>query len=216
VALIVELAVTVLPRLLAIPFGADLHLYLGATSRFLDGGSFYLPHELAGPFVVQVGDILYPPVTMLLFAPFLVLPEFLWWAIPLGVTGWCVWSLRPSVLGWAGIVACLVLPYTVPLILAGNPGMWTTAAVALGLRYGWPAALVLVKPTLLPFALIGANRRSWWIAVAGLGLLSLPFLPATIDYLAVLRNAQSPDGLLYSFGNVPMMLIPVVAWLGRR
>lgn len=29
--------------------GADLWLYTDATRRWLEGGSFYLPHQLAGP-----------------------------------------------------------------------------------------------------------------------------------------------------------------------
>jgi hypothetical protein len=38
--------------------------------------------------------------------------------------------------------------------------------------WGWPALAVALKPTLLPFALIGARRRSWWL-VAGLGLVAV-------------------------------------------
>ena len=28
--------------------------------------------------------------------------------------------------------------------------------------WGWPALILTLKPTLLPFALLGANRRAWW------------------------------------------------------
>ena len=35
-----------------------------------------------------------------------------------------------------------------------------------------------------------------------------------LDYLTVLRNGRLD--LLYSLGHVPLMLIPFLAWLGRK
>jgi len=43
-------------------YGAvDYDLYMGATRRWLDGGSFYEPYQLSGPYPITAGDILYPP-----------------------------------------------------------------------------------------------------------------------------------------------------------
>ncbi len=39
----------------------DYALYIGATQRWLAGGSFYLPSQLAGPHPLEWGLILYPP-----------------------------------------------------------------------------------------------------------------------------------------------------------
>jgi hypothetical protein len=36
------------------------------------------------------------------------------------------------------------------------------------------------------------------------------------DWLVTVVNARNPGGLLYSVQEVPMMAIPVLAWLGRR
>ena len=56
------------------------------TRNWVDTGEFYLPHQLAGPYQVQtLVDVLYPPIALYLFVPFLVLPAVLWWAIPMSV-----------------------------------------------------------------------------------------------------------------------------------
>ena len=62
-------------------WGTDLTLYLGATQRFLGGGTFYLERQLHGPYNGQPGDLFYPPPAVLLFAPFEVLPMILWWCV---------------------------------------------------------------------------------------------------------------------------------------
>ena len=79
---------------------------------------------------------------------------------------------------------------------------------------GWPGVFVLLKPSLAPFALAGIRRRSWWVAALLLGLLSLAMLPLWLEYPAAIRN--SDVGATYSLQDIPPMLIPVVAWLGRR
>ncbi len=91
--------------------------------------------------------------------------------------------------------------------------MWVSAFLALGLcRGGW-AALVLVKPSVFPFALVGAHRRSWWLMLAGLVALSLPFGSLWIDWITAVQNSHF--GLLYSLNDVLVMAIPIAAWLGR-
>src|SRR4051812_20034834 len=76
--------------------GQDLTIYLDATRRLLEGGSFYLAHQLEGPYVVSHGDVLYPPTIIPLLTAFLVLPIALWWAIPIGCTAAMLAWHRPS------------------------------------------------------------------------------------------------------------------------
>jgi hypothetical protein len=96
--------------------------------------------------------------------------------------------------------------------------MWFAAFVALGTIYHWPSVLVLIKPTLAPFALVGIRHRSWWIALAALAVVSLVFLPMWQDWLAVTLNARGPYvSPFYSWQQVPLMLSPLVArWATTR
>ena len=85
----------------------------------------------------------------------------------------------------------------------------------------WPAAFLLIKPTVAVFALFGVRDRRWWLLVAVLGLASLPFLADTLRYPAVLLNAQTNPvdgrgGPLYSITEFPLLCIPLLAWLGAR
>jgi hypothetical protein len=196
--------------------GIDFALYRDAAARWLGGGPFYEAYQLAGPYEVRAGDVLYPPVALLLFIPFTFLPALLWWAIPLGITGWSIVRLRPRPFVWPVMALCLWFPNTGIKLLTGNPVIWSLAAIALGTIYAWPSVFVLLKPTLAPLALFGCRSRSWWIALAGFSAVSMLFLPMWFDYVRVILNAQTPSGPLYSLGEVPMMLIPVAAWLGRR
>ena len=88
------------------------------------------------------------------------------------------------------------------------------AAVALGTIYRWPSVFALIKPSLFPFALFGANRRSWWLALAAFAALSLPFGSMWADWVASVVNSRG-GGILYSALEIPMLLLPLVAWLGR-
>ncbi|MEO5966533.1 MAG: hypothetical protein ABIR11_13805 [Candidatus Limnocylindrales bacterium] len=194
--------------------GIDFQLYVEATHRWLGGGTFYEPYQVAGPYMVEHGAILYPPFSIPLFAAFTVLPAVLWWLVPVvSVAAVTLWH-RPSLVAWLGIVFCLWFPATSVKVITGNPVLWAVAAVALGTVGGWPAVGALLKPTLFPFALIGIRRRSWWVGLFALGLLSMLFLPLWPDYVQVIRNAQTPEGVLYSVQEAPMMAIPIVAWLG--
>jgi hypothetical protein len=224
--LAVELIVATHPGgILSGPPGFDYQTYMSATQRFLNGGGFYAPYQLAGPYAIGTRDILYPPSALWLFVPFTVLPAVLWWAIPLGIVGWVIASYRPSPWAWAAILALLVLPfpfdwhfsYALELVVTGNPAMWVVAAVAAGTRWRWPAAFVLLKPSLAPLALIGVRGRAWWLAAGGLAVLSLALVPLWIEYVTVVLNARGPRAsLFYSVTDLPLMLIPIVAWLGRR
>ena len=183
---------------------ADYNVVMDGTSRWLGGGPFYLPEQLDGPYTWPGPWMLYPPPMLLLFAPFTVLPAVLWWAIPLGTIAWVIARHRPRPLALGVIALCLVNPTSIATIYWGNPGLWIAAAIALATVYGWPAVLVLLKPTLLPFALIGIRRRSWWLAIGALVVVSFLFLPMWFEYIVVVGNARPPgsfNGLGYSSRN---------------
>ena len=202
-------------------FGVDFRIVESAADRWLHGGGFYLPYQLAGTYVhgEHLGTdspILYPPTLLLLLFPFTVLPAALWWFVPMTVTAWVVSSHRPRPLVWPVLMYLLVFPMSLWEIATGNPLMWFTMALALGTRFGWPAALVILKPTLAPFARVGVHRRTWWMAMGVVAALSLLFLPMWPDYLRVATNMESGRGVLFSLNQFPMMMIPLIAWLGRR
>lgn len=195
--------------------GMDFDYYRGIGQRWLDTGSFYLPRQLAGPYVVQANvDVLYPPMALLLFAPFAFLPWLAWWLIPIGIVAWLVLRWRPAPWTWPILAFLVAWPPQVANILYGNTDTWVIAAIAGGLEFGWPGVFVVLKPSLAIFALAGIWRRSWWVAALLLGLLSLAMLPLWMDFLAAIRNSDVSPA--YSFQDIPPMLFPVVAWLGRR
>ena len=207
------------PHPLEQPFGVDFALYRDVAARWLAGGPYFEAYQLAGPYDIRAGDVLYPPVGLLLFVPFAVLPAAvawpLWWGIPLAATAWAVSRLRPRPAVWPLLALCVAWPTTLLKAWTGNPVIWSVAALALGTLWYWPSVFVLLKPSLAPFALFGANRRRWWIALAVFLLLCLPFGSLWLDWLASLVNSRG-GGPLYSTLEVPMLLLPLVAWWGRQ
>jgi hypothetical protein len=205
--------------------GIDYRQYAAATERYLSGASFYQPWQLVGTYEIStdaVTDIntipvLYPPTTLILLIPGMLLPAAVWWTVPIAFLTWHVWECKPRLAAWILIVLLLSYQNTIWLIASGNPVMWIAAAVAAGTRWHWPAVFALLKPTLAPFALIGIRHRSWWVAALALVVISLLFLSLWDDYITAVMNARDGrSGLLYSIGDVPLMLIPLVAWAGRR
>jgi hypothetical protein len=193
--------------------GLDVGNYLAATHRWIETGTPYLAAEVSGPFQIAPTTFLHPPVALYLFVPFLVLPLVLWWAIPIGIVIWCIASWRPADWTWPVMVGLLALTrFMVPLIV-GNTDLWVWAAIAAGLRFGWPAVLVAIKPSLIPFALIGVRRRIWWLAGLVVLVASVPFGSLWVDWISVVRNA--PKDLGYSIPNVPWLAIPILAWAAR-
>ena len=200
------------------PFGSywalDLAHYLDGARRFLDTGNPYLPSEVAAPFAYQPETFLHPPISLYLFLPFLVLPLPLWWAIPLGVTGWCIWSWRPAAWTWPFLAAAVAFPRFQGALILGNSDLWVLAGVAAGLRWGWPALVILAKPTLPFLMLAGAWRREWWIGLGALAAASLPAPWLWVDWVRVMAN--SPGDLGYSLYGLPYLVVPVVAWWARE
>jgi hypothetical protein len=192
--------------------GLDIQHYLHGTQRWLDTGSPYLPSEVAGPYEYQPESFLHPPIALLLFAPFLVLPLPLWW-VPLPIVAWCIYLWKPAPWTWPVMAALTAYPPHHVSIIVGNSDMWVLGGIALGIRFGFPALLVIVKPSLFPFLLAGVRHRSFWLGIPVVALLCLVFGFLWIDWIHVILNA--PGGLFYSLGAVTLMLVPVVAYLGR-
>jgi hypothetical protein len=197
--------------------GMDFGIYMDRTHDWLAGDGFYRSRQLTGqPYEIQNGDSFYPPSLLYLLVPFaLGLPAILWWVIPLTVIAVALVRIRPPLWTWPIMAFVLLLPRTAPVLVLGNPSMWVIAAAFAGVAWGWPAVMVLLKLTLSPVALIGIRRRSWWVALGVLVLVSLPFGAMWLDYATVLLNADNSRGVDYTLGEWPLMLAPLAAWLGR-
>jgi hypothetical protein len=194
--------------------GVDFHQYLDHVARWQATGQLYLPRQLAGPTTVMDGDPLYPPTVLWLLVPFTVLPEPIWWIIPTAIIVVTLVRLRPAPWTWPLLAIIAFWPRTPALFLYGNPGMWMVAFICLALWRAWAGPLILLKPSLAPFALLGVGRRSWFIAMAVVVALSIPFGRLWLDYATVLQNSRVP--LTYSLLDLPLTLAPVIAFLGRR
>ena len=191
----------------------DWWLYRDAALRWQAGGGYFFPDQLTGGPLVHTSPVLYPPVILWLLVPFAHLPALLWWAVPAGLLAGAILWLRPRG-WWLPLMAVLAMaPFVQGIYLTGRPTMWVAAFLALGLcRGGW-AALVLIKPSVFPFALAGIHRRSWWLTLLGLIVLSLPFGSLWLDWVTAIQNSHFD--LLYSLPDALLLAIPVAAWLGR-
>ena len=212
--LVFEMSV-VLAQLRPDAVGVDFHQYLDHTRRWLDGGSLFLDRQLHGPYAIEPGDSLYPPTILYLTVPFVLgLPEVVWWAVPLGIIVAAMLHHRPAPWTWPIMAAMLVTPRTIEIVLYGNPVLWVTAALAAGTVAGWPSVGVLLKPSLGLLALWGVRRRSWWYALAAMAVLALPFGALWYAWVGVL--VDSNGSLAYSLPDLLFVMVPVVAWIGRR
>lgn len=193
--------------------GVDLVYFQFVAQRWLDTGVYYTPDQLSGPFQVEtLVSNLYPPHALYLFIPFLFLPAILWWVIPLAVIAYVVWWCRPAMWSWPFLAFIVLFPKTFSVITYGNSDMWVAAFIAGGVRWAWPAALVTFKPSLLFFSVIGIGSRRWWIAALALALVSLPLIDPWLEYPRVVMHSSAKPW--YSFGGLPFLVLPVVAWLG--
>ena len=204
--------------------GVDHAMFMDFGRRWFEGGTIYLPYQFAGPYAYDVGSgtmdvatmpALYPPIVGPVFAVWRFLPVVLWWAIPLGVLVYAFVRWRPALWSWPVMLATLIWPNTADALWAGSSTLWVVAGVAGGLLWGWPAAVIAFKPSFAPFMLIGLRQRSWWIAVVLVAVLAVVMLPEWFRYVSALQNLESP-GLVYSLGDLPLLLVPVIAWVARR
>ncbi len=195
--------------------GTDHAFYQKIGEHWLDTGQFYLPHQLAGPYIIKTDvDVLYPPIAIPFFAALHWLPFPLWWILPLGVVAIVIWRFRPAPWTWAILALLLAWPRGVSNLIYGNSDMWVMAAIAWGLAAGWPAAFVLLKPSVAPLALVGIRHRSFWIGLAVLAVASLFVLDLWREYLTAIRDSDAQ--WYWSLDDSPPLFLPVVAWLGRR
>ncbi len=200
--------------------GDDFDLYMDATRRWLGGGGFYVDSQIAGPYTLTWGAILYPPPALILFVPFVWLGGVLWVLIPTLIIGAIVWSHRPRMIAWLAILAILIAwPLTILIWVAGNPTLWVIAIIAMATRWPWVSAFMWIKPSVIPFALLGARDRRWWVVSVAMLAVSLAALPMTIDWLRVVINARGADsGIWYSLspGSLAPLAVPLIARAGRR
>lgn len=195
--------------------GADLVFFQDIARRWLETGEFYLDRQLAGPYEVEtLVDVLYPPNALLLFVPFVWLPWPLWWIVPIGVFAASIARLRPAPWTWPLIVAGIVYPPSISQLIYGNTNTWVVAAIAAATVWSWPGVLVLLKPSLAPFALVGIRSRRWWMALVILAAVSLLFGSLWLDYVTAMQNSSLTLG--HGLQTWPLMLVPLVAWAGRR
>jgi hypothetical protein len=196
--------------------GHDLTLYQHEVNAWLSGAPMYPAFEVRGPFPIVDGVILYPPITIALFVLTLPLPLPLWWLIPISVVAIVIYRLHPRRRWLLAIACCLVYPISVGLVVSGNPDLWLAAALAVSVYWNPAAAFVLLKPSVFPFALMGWRKWEWWAIAGVFALVSLLLLPQTLDWLSVVRNGQGGlrSGLIYSYQDVPLLMVPVLAWAG--
>lgn len=195
--------------------GEDYAFYVSLGRRWLETGLLYGDRQLTGlPYHVEINiDNLYPPPAVLLFAAFVFLPWFLWYLVPIGLIGLVLWRARPADWTWPLIALCLLWPRTQGSFIVGNSDLWSAAFVAAGVLWAWPSVLGLFKPAFAPFALIGIRHGSWWIGLAVAAVTALLFAGYWPQYFVAATNWDLP--LSRSIANTPLLLIPVLAWLGR-
>ncbi len=144
------------PGVVALAKHADHAIYMVQAHRVLAGGPLYPAWELAGPFYPAQGPELYPPLTVYgLLVPMALLPDLLWWLVPLGVVAAVVFWQSPTETAWAVILGLFVVESdTWVVITAGNPSMYVTAAIALATIWRPIAVLAVLHPRW--------RRWRWW------------------------------------------------------
>ena len=215
--ILAEIRVRMNPDSLAVG-GMDFATYRAATMSWLAGGPFYPVSETSGPFIIDTGAVLYPPPMLILFVPFVFLGPLLWSLIPAAIMVAVIAYHRPALWGIALILGCVAFsPEVQTLYWFGTPTIWIAAFVALATVRSWPAALVILKPAVVPFVALAARDRQGWLALILAVLVSLVFLPMWLEWITVMLNASGPRAnVLYALGDVPLLAIPLIAWLSGR
>lgn len=192
-------------------FGLDFDAYLSGCRALIDGHSPYQPEELRAVLRhgggVDVVAPVYPPLTLILFAPFLLLPHSLAVTLFVGIDLLCVLAV-PRVLGVSGWRASALVSLTgagaiavvfgsvTPLLMLGLAWLWrvrdrdgaaaaTVAVLVAAKLFLWPLALWLV--------LRGRVRAGAYAALLACALVAVGFLPLGIDGV---RDYATTLGLL--------------------
>ena len=198
--------------------GYDFNIYLDAGGRWLAGGPFYVPSTLEAPFDETGQTIAYPPTALVLFGPLAALPRglaaVLWLGFPIVALAVQWLRMRPGPIVWPFLALCIAWRPTLLTIAVWNSALVFAGFLALATIYRWPAALVFLKPSVVPFAFWGANHRSWWVAVVVLVLVSIPFGSMWLDWFKVLENSRI-GGIWHSIQQFPLFFVPILVWLGR-
>lgn len=194
--------------------GYDPRLFAQFGARFVATGEAYYPVQFGEPYRAEGTVNVYPPLAMYLFVPFAYLPLVLWWAIPLGVFGWHLWSCRPRLWTWPVMALILGLVPTASALVYGSSTMWSVALICIGLRHPAAMALLAFKPIDAAVAILVARRRAFWIGLALVAVAALPFGGLWIEWWSAITNIEGGTPLRNVTG-VPMLLVPLVVWVGR-
>lgn len=192
--------------------GMDYAFYRDLGARFLTEGTYYWAHQLQGPYEgTLMVDVFYPPHALVLFMAAAMLPAVIWWIVPVVVLVYVCWRLQPPAWAWILMLALVAWPRAIGAYLFGNTDIWMVAAVAGGIRWGWPAALLFLKPTIVLFVLPAVRHRGFWLGTTLVALATIAVLPLTADYVTAMRNLTIRAD--YPLGSLPLMLVPIVAWV---
>jgi len=175
----------------------DFGAYAAAMERWTAGESLYVPNENGG----YHGSYLYPPVALLAFAPFLLLP------------------FRPAVLLWTAVTVCLCWLAIQRLVTALGISLrpWERLGI-LPLVVGFHPLLLSVKlgqtaaalGALLTFAASTSLRGRSYLSgalTACCGVIKLPYAPAGTHLLG------DRDRFLGAVaGGVGLVLVSVLAF----
>jgi hypothetical protein len=193
--------------------GVDFNQYLAHAQRWLAGGSWYLPEQLAGPYSVEaVTGNVYPPTLLYAIGPFAAgwLPLPLWWILPIGAIALGFLRHPPAWWGYPLLALTFAVPRTWTILVLGNPAMWSIALAVWGVWWGWPAWGAAIKATFVPLVLTGVRHRRRWLAGLAVGLvLCVPFGSLWVDYVRVLLFTRSERGPEYILGEWPTAILLV-------
>jgi hypothetical protein len=194
--------------------GVDYRFFVESAQRWLAGSEMYFPEQITGPWTI-VPDLhfLYPPIAIYLFIPFIWLPAIFWWAIPVAMSAYALWRLRPAWWTWPFLAFVLWYPRTESMFFFGSTTLWVLGLLSLGAVHPWAVPLILFKPSLAPFALFRINTRQWWLGLAIVVIASATVIVPWVEYVLAMRNVT--ESALFGLQEIPILLAPIVAWLGR-
>lgn len=176
----------------------DLHLYLGAGSTTLAGGSPYLTAPITTTADRDLLPFVYPPFTIPLFELLAIVPrlvaDVLWVGTSIAAVVAALWLL--GVRGrW--LVVLVAWPAVAQGIAVGNVASFTFFLYALGFRVG--AAIVLSGSfkvqSMIPILWLVVERR-WRQLIAGFAIIAVIAL-ISVPIVGLHTWLAWPDGLIH-------------------